>query len=330
MGRFSAFATTACAKAGPAAFAPVRIRFRRVQRLAAVDIGSNTAHVLIADAEHGKLTEVARYSEMIELGPVVAATGRVGYAKRQKTLRALRRIMRLAQQHDYRQLVAGATEAVRRAADGERLLADASAQLGVEMKLISPRREAQLSFLGVASAHAGKREWLMADLGGGSTEIVAADGLRISGLASLPLGSGSFASRFLSDPPKPGERQRLRAAALPVLQEAPESDAERLVVTGGTATSLPLLVSRESPPMLLTGQALLLAEERLDGAPAAEVAALYGLAEARVRAMRGGVEILLLLLDYYGLHSLHVSHEGLRHGMLLAWLEKRERWWVED
>ena len=90
--------------------------------------------------------------------------------------------------------------------------------------------------------------------------------------------------------------------------------------------STPVL-SANSPPVVLTTQALLSAEERLDAAPAAELANRLGLEEARVRALRGGVEILLLLLDYYGLHSLHVSHEGLRHGMILAWLQKGEEWW---
>ena len=84
---------------------------------------------------------------------------------------------------------------------------------------------------------------------------------------------------------------------------------------------------QRNPPAVLTTQALLSAEERLDAAPAAELANRLGLEEARVRALRGGVEILLLLLDYYGLHSLHVSHEGLRHGMILAWLQKGEEWW---
>lgn len=301
-----------------------------MRRLAAVDIGSNTVHVLVADAEGGRLTDVAHYPEMTELGAVVGETGRIGYRQRQRTLRALGRVMRQAESHGFTQLVAGATAAVRRAADGERLLADASAQLGVQMRLISERREAQLAFHGVAAFHAGKREWLMADLGGGSTEVVAADGERILALTSVPLGSGAFAARYLGDPPRPGERERLRAAAVPLLGDLPESDAERLVVTGGTATHLPEVLSRESPPQLLSGQALLLAEERLDAAPAERIGVQLQLDPKRVRAMRGGVEILLLLLDYYGLHALHVSPQGLRHGMLLAWLRKRERWWVED
>ncbi|HEX6547673.1 MAG TPA: hypothetical protein VF134_02905 [Candidatus Dormibacteraeota bacterium] len=121
--------------------------------------------------------------------------------------------------------------------------------------------------------------------------------------------------------------ERLRAAAVAELGKAPESEAEKLVVTGGTATSLPVVVARHNPPDVLTTHALLAAEERLDSAPAETLAAEFELPIQRVRALRAGVEILLLLLDFYGLHSLHVSHEGLRHGMLLAWVERGDDWW---
>ncbi|MEP7104704.1 MAG: hypothetical protein ABI838_02520 [Chloroflexota bacterium] len=299
-----------------------------MRRLAAVDIGSNTVHALVADEEGGQLTDVGHFVEMPELGAEVERSGRIGPAKRRAALRALERVLRQAAELDYQHLVAGATEAVRRAADGQELLAAASKQAGVPIRLISAEQEARLSFQGVASRHAGCRGWVMADLGGGSTEVVAADGQRLLGWVSLPVGSGTFAARFLSDPPRPGERAALRAAALPVVRRAPESDAERLVVTGGTASNLPLVLSRESPPPLLASQALLTAETRLDSAPAGVLAERTGLEAARIRALRGGVEVLLLLLDYYGLHVAHVSHEGLRHGMLLAWVDKGDDWWL--
>ena len=298
-----------------------------MRRLAAVDIGSNTVHALVADEEGGKLTEVGHFVEMPELGAEVERTGRIGPVKRRAALRALDRVLRQAAELGYHHLVAGATEAVRRAADGEELLAEASTQAGVPVRLISAEEEARLSFRGVASRHAGHREWVMADLGGGSTEVVAADGQGMLAWVSLPVGSGTFAARFLSDPPRPGEREALRAAVLPIVRRAPESDAERLVVTGGTASNLPPVLSRESPPPVLATQALLTAETRLDSAPAAVLAERTGLEVARIRALRGGVEVLLVLLDYYGLHAAHVSHQGLRQGMLLAWVDRGDDWW---
>ena len=116
-------------------------------------------------------------------------------------------------------------------------------------------------------------------------------------------------------------------AASPLVQEAPGSSAGKLVVTGGTAANLPVVISGRRPPQVLSRPALLVAGDRLDTAPAAMLAPTIGLSEARVRALRGGVEILLLLLDHYGLDRLHVSYEGLRHGMLLAYVACADDWW---
>lgn len=297
------------------------------RRLAAVDIGSNTVHVLVADAAAGRLTDVAYYVEMPGLGPEVARAGRIGAAKTREAMDDLRAVLTKAARHGYEHLVAGATEAVRRAADAEPFLRRASDVAGVPVRLISPELEARLSFDGVASRHAARRTWLMGDLGGGSTELVVARGREMAAWVSLPLGSGGIPAGRLSDPPRPGERAALRAAALPLVRSAPRCEPQRLVMTGGTASNLPLVLSAAHPPSLLSIAALLTAGERLDSAPASQVAASTGLSEARVRALRGGVEILLLLLDFYGLDQVHVSHEGLRHGMLLAYLDRGDQWW---
>lgn len=296
-------------------------------RLAAVDIGSNTVHSLVADVnQDGLLDDVAHYVEMPQLGASVSRNGELGPIKRGEAVTALRHVVDRAAEHGYAALVAGATAAVRKAKDGQELLTQAANAIGVPVQLISEEREAELSFKGVAMRHQHKGEWLMADLGGGSLELVPAVGKQIKTWASLELGSGTYADRFLSDPPRDGERARLREAALAMMRRSPESDPERLVATGGTASNLTLVVSRRSPPQILDQQALLTAEERLDADTAANIARSLGLPEARVKALRGGVEILLLLMDWYGVHHLHVSHEGLRHGMILAFLVKGERW----
>ncbi|HLZ95241.1 MAG TPA: hypothetical protein VKT20_07945 [Candidatus Dormibacteraeota bacterium] len=295
-------------------------------RLAAVDIGSNTVHVLVADVVRGALEDVAHYVEMPELGPQVAKTGSIG--PRAKTaIRALRFVLARAQEHGYDTLVAAATQAVRQAADGEQFALQAGEAIGTPVHVISAHREAELSFLGVASRHAAKREWLMVDLGGASTEVCIGRGREMVRAASIQIGSGVLASRFLSDPPKPDERARLRRAALRELALAPDGDVERLVATGGTASNLPLLLSKRNPPTVLTTADLLQCEKRLDEDRASAVAAKHGLPTSRVKALRGGVEELLLLLDWYGLAVLQISHQGLRHGMLLAYLERGGDWW---
>jgi exopolyphosphatase/pppGpp-phosphohydrolase len=120
----------------------------------------------------------------------------------------------------------------------------------------------------------------------------------------------------------------MRKAALRELAHAPDGDVERLVATGGTASNLPFVLARRNPPSVLTTADLLTCEGRLDRGRAAKVAVKVGLPPNRVKAMRAGVEALLLFLDWYGLALLQISHEGLRHGMLLAYLERGEDWWL--
>jgi exopolyphosphatase/pppGpp-phosphohydrolase len=119
----------------------------------------------------------------------------------------------------------------------------------------------------------------------------------------------------------------MRRAALRELAHAPDADVERLVATGGTASNLPHVLAKRNPPTVLTTADLLTCESRLDAGRSVAVGAKVQLPPKRVTAMRAGVEVLLLLLDWYGLAMLHVSYQGLRHGMLLAYLESGDDWW---
>ena len=295
-------------------------------RLAALDIGSNTVHILVADVVRGKLVDVAHYVEMPELGAQVAKRGAIG-SKARVALRALRKVIAEAKTHHYDHLIACATEAVREAKDGPAFVKQASEVIGAPVRIITGKKEAQLSFIGAASRHAIRKEWALVDMGGGSTEIVIAEGHRMLRSASLPIGSGVLAATYLTDPPKPEERARLRRAAMHELSGAPDGEVERLVATGGTASNLPAVLARRNPPAVLTTQDLLTCETRLDGERARHLATRYALPASRIKALRAGVEALLLLLDWYGLALLHVSHEGLRHGMQIAYLEHGEDWW---
>ena len=138
-------------------------------RLAAVDIGSNTVHALVADVIRGRLVDVAHYVEMPELGSQVARTGAIG-TRAKPAIRALRSVVARARDHGYDLLIAGATEAVRKASDREAFVREAGEAIGAEVHIISPKREAELSFLGVASNHAARREWQRAPDGEESNE----------------------------------------------------------------------------------------------------------------------------------------------------------------
>src|SRR4029079_13252003 len=241
-------------------------------------------------------------------------------------LRAIRKVLAEARQHGYERLITCATEAVRAASDRAEFVTAAEAVVGAPMPVISGSREAALSFLGAASRHASRKEWGLVALGGGSTEVVIGRDREMLRSAKLGIGSGVLAAQ-LSDPPTPQERARLRRAALRAMAGAPDGEVERLVATGGTASNLPSVLARRNPPSVLTTADLLACEARLDGRRASEGSAKVGLPASRVKALRAGVEALLLFLDWYGLTLLQVSHEGLRHGMLIEYLEKGEDWW---
>src|ERR1700694_2557310 len=132
-------------------------------RLAAVDIGSNTVHALVADVVRGKLEDVAHYVEMPELGAQVARTGKIGAAAK-PAIRALRSVVAKARSHNFELLIAGATEAVRQASDRDAFVREAGEAIGAPLHIIAADREAELSFLGVASKHAGRRDWVLVDL----------------------------------------------------------------------------------------------------------------------------------------------------------------------
>ena len=125
-------------------------------RLAAVDIGSNTVHVLVADVVRGRLEDVAHYVEMPELGAQVARTGAIG-DRAKPAIRALRSVVSRARTHGFELLIAGATEAVRLASDREEFVRRAGEAIGTPVRILAPEREAELSFFGVASRHAARR-----------------------------------------------------------------------------------------------------------------------------------------------------------------------------
>jgi len=299
-------------------------------RMAAVSIGSNTVHGLIADVSDGGIAEVSRRAFLPGLGAAVEKSGRIGAEKRDEAVGYLRDLVAEARAEGCSEILCGATAAVRKAADGAELLAFAEQAIGIPVRLVSGLREAQLSFLGAAAAHSHRGEWLLADLGGGSTELVVARGSKGLSFVSLELGSAALAERHLGDLPTGEERARVRRDAIVALRAGPECRPERLVVTGGTSSTLPRILSPARPPEVLTRTILLQLSDRLDAEPAGTLATRLDVPEARLRSMRAGVEILLLLLDWCGLDVLHVSHQGIRHGMLAAYLRRGDDWWRED
>jgi exopolyphosphatase/guanosine-5'-triphosphate,3'-diphosphate pyrophosphatase len=296
-------------------------------RVAALDVGSNTVHLLVAAPSGRGVAEVCREVAMPRVGAAVNATGSIGAAKTAEVCGLVRRMALRASQCGASTLLFCATEAVRRAADRDAALHAFSDAAGVPCVLLPGEVEARLSFRGAVRMAAGDGLTLVCDVGGGSTELALGVEGRIDALASLPIGSGAATDRWLTDdPPGPEQVAACAAAVDAALQGgAPAGAPQHVVATGGTATSLPHLLGRdaESP---LSAADLAHCRSVVAAAPSAAVAAAHGLHPARARVLAGGVEIIDAVRRHYTAAAVRTTIHGLRTGMILAWLDRGDAW----
>ncbi|HKD76706.1 MAG TPA: hypothetical protein VKB76_14475, partial [Ktedonobacterales bacterium] len=175
------------------------------QTIAAVDIGSNTVHIVVAtvDPVDRRLTIIDRRVEIVRLGADIASIGAIGPERAARTEQALREMAALAERHQVIARLGVATEGVRAAGNAEEMLARFSAAWGAPITLIDGMEEASLTFWGATSGVADPSARLaVGDLGGGSCEIVVGEGGRIIWARSLPLGSGRLIDAVApADPP---------------------------------------------------------------------------------------------------------------------------------
>lgn len=186
-----------------------------VNRVAAIDCGTNSIRLLIADAAPEGLTDVTRQMEVVRLGQGVDRTNRLDETALQRTFDAAAGYAQLCESHNVQALRFVATSATRDAQNRDVFTAGIKERLGVEPEVISGEVEASLSFAGAARILGADHPSpaLVVDIGGGSTELVLGDAARgrIAGAVSLDVGCVRMSERhFRHDPPTVSE---LRAAA---------------------------------------------------------------------------------------------------------------------
>ncbi|WP_341481697.1 Ppx/GppA phosphatase family protein [Arthrobacter caoxuetaonis] len=220
-----------------------------VVRVAAVDCGTNSIRLLIADAETAdgvtKLTDVVRLMRIVRLGEGVDATGRLSPEALDRTFAATDEYAALIKEHGAEKVRFVATSATRDAENREEFMEGVRARLGVSPEVISGDEEAGLSFAGATSvlpAGDGTRT-LVVDLGGGSTEFVLGTSEGVLAAKSTDMGCVRFTERHLvSDPPTDAQIAMARGDILDmvaqVLETVPLSTADRLVGVAGTITTV--------------------------------------------------------------------------------------------
>jgi exopolyphosphatase/guanosine-5'-triphosphate,3'-diphosphate pyrophosphatase len=288
-------------------------------RVAAVDLGTNTTRLLVADVEDGELEEVVRREQITRLGESV---------DRRRILlpTAIARVRNVLV--DYRQeverlgaerVLAIGTSAVRDADNGEAFLGEVEWSYGFVTRLLDGGDEAELMLRGVASDRSLASGTLVVDIGGGSTELVLTDGERLSWARSTDAGSVRLTERFLhSDPPTDEE---LTACAEHVRSLLPPLRPTSALGVAGTVVSAASISTGATGSMhghRLSAQAARAALERVAALPLHEREEVAGLEPARAPVIIAGLVVLCVTLAHYGLTTIEVSERDLLHGAALA------------
>lgn len=296
-----------------------------VTRVAAVDIGTNTVRLLVADVTaDGDVTWRHRRAIVTRLGQGVDDRGSFTPEAVERTGAALAELAGEARSWGWGVAGAVATSATRDAADREAFLDRAEAALGFRPVVIGGDEEAALAFAGATAGAEGERPFLVIDLGGGSTEFVLGDD--VPGYSvSVDIGSVRLTERHLPRHPAPeddiaaagGHVEALLAAGVHVPQRP-----ETVIGVAGTFTSLAALhldLAAYDPEMvhgtILRGDDLARLVERLAALTVDEVAALPAIDPRRAPVLLGGAVIAERSLSHVGADRIRVSERDNLDGI---------------
>jgi exopolyphosphatase / guanosine-5'-triphosphate,3'-diphosphate pyrophosphatase len=294
--------------------------------LATIDVGTNTALLLVAQVGPGGAIEVLdERAEITRLGRGIGGDGALGAEGIARTLGALRAYAAIAQRHGAQLAVVG-TEALRRAPNAAAFLEPAEKILGLPIEVIDGAREASLTFRAVAAAFPDLTgELVVIDIGGGSTEIVIASGGEVKFKVSLPLGSVRFTERYIHhDPPQAAETAAIAQAIDAAIAGVPfPAGGVTLIGVAGTVTSLAAMAESLASydPLRVHGYRLsraALAREiaRLGTATQADRERIVGLDPRRADVILAGALILDRIAAAAGAAEVRVSDRGIRWGLL--------------
>jgi exopolyphosphatase/guanosine-5'-triphosphate,3'-diphosphate pyrophosphatase len=308
-------------------------------RLAAIDLGSNTIRLLVADADPASgLMPVHAQQVVARLGEGLSRTGRLQDAAMVRALGVVRDYRDRARALGADRVVVVATAAVRQATNREELVGRLAAEPDVAVRVVGGDEEARLTLLGVmwgalgssGSAACDGSRIAVLDIGGGSTELVVAEGGAVLGGVSVTLGVVGLAERFFhADPVDWTEyaacadhvARRLDADAWPTVRRL---EPRALAGTAGTITTLAALdLGLETydgarvQGHRLRGTAVRSLRDRLGALPVAGRARLPCLEPGRADLIIPGIAIVEAVLVGLGLAELRVSDAGLREGILL-------------
>lgn len=295
---------------------------------AAIDIGSNTTRMLVGEMTSGQLCPFSYSRIVTRLGSGNYLLSGLSMEGMERTLSALQSFSQTIKALNVDCVRAVATEAVRRAANGQNFSEEIFTRTGIPVEIINGEEEAELSSSGVfAALHPPPLSSLIFDIGGGSTEFMFSKGDKLLWKKSYPLGVISLAE----DHKNIGERinrtldtlqSDLQAAGL---EQFYSQDECELIGTAGTVTTLAAVDLAMSDydwqrinNHLLTYPDLLKIYERFLSLSPAEREEIIGVEKGRGDLILPGIEIVLALLQRFSKQKLRVSDFGLLEGILLS------------
>ena len=311
----------------------------QTRRVAAIDIGTNSTHLLVAgvDTILGTFSIELAEKSTTRLGERDPDSGELTSAGMDRAFETLRRFRDLAVSHDVEQIVTAATSAVREAPNGREFLQNIQDGLGIDVDLVSGPEEARLIYLGVLSGMTfGDRPHLLLDIGGGSTELILADGRDARALTSTRVGAVRLQRDFVKDDPIPPQRRSfLQAFIQGSLEPAVDKVHRRikpgeipvLVATSGTAMAIGALAASEDerPPLKLHGYRV--SRQRLDRVVEKLVTMtpdqrrdLSPINDRRAEIIVPGALILQTTMQMLGVDEFVLSERALREGLIVDWM----------
>jgi exopolyphosphatase / guanosine-5'-triphosphate,3'-diphosphate pyrophosphatase len=282
---------------------------------AAIDIGSNTTRLLVAEPQDGQLRMVTQQRVYTRIGKDSKKNGKITAEKIAEVSEVVASQLRLAEESNAEVTRIVATAAIREARNRDKVVKGIEKEAGHEVDVLSDEEEGRLAFLGATKSlgHPVDGQVAVVDVGGGSSEVIfgtVREG--VDEVRSFKIGSGSLTEDHLeSDPPSPAEIRQLRDHIADFFKGIELEQPAQAVAVGGSATSLRRLVGA-----VLEYETLERGIRVLCGDPAADVARRFELDPERVRILATGVLLLEKLSELLG-QPLQIGKGGLREGVVL-------------
>lgn len=301
-------------------------------RIAALDLGSNSFHLIVVEAHpDGSFEPLLREKEVLRLAEDVARDHRISDAKIEAAIESIARMRAHGEAMNVDEWVVFATSAMREADNGAEVVERIETETGVGIQVITGLDEAKLIFAAVrASVLIDKPPAICIDQGGGSLEVSVGDATGIMWSTSLKLGAARLTAEFMkSDPPDPEDLAKVRARAeqllTPVARATKKFRPGMLIGTSGTLTALARLASPQvasaTPNALhqlsVTKAELASVHEAMQTQPLDKRKGFEGLDARRADIMPVGSVVLQVCMELFGFDELTVSEWSMREGMVL-------------